>query len=30
MLLRRYALPRFGDLASVAISQRDVRAWWSS
>jgi integrase len=27
MLLRRYALPRFGDLALVAISQRDVRAW---
>jgi integrase len=26
-LLRRYALPRFGDLALVAISQRDVRAW---
>jgi integrase len=27
MLLRRYALPRFGDLALAAISQRDVRAW---
>jgi integrase len=27
MLLRRYALPHFGDLALVAISQRDVRAW---
>jgi integrase len=27
MLLRRYALPRFGDVALVAISQRDVRAW---
>jgi Phage integrase, N-terminal SAM-like domain len=27
MLLRRYALPRSGDLALVAISQRDVRAW---
>jgi integrase len=27
VLLRRYALPRFGDLALVAISQRDVRAW---
>jgi integrase len=27
MLLRRYALPRFGDMALVAISQRDVRAW---
>jgi integrase len=26
MLLRRYALPRFGDVALVAISQRDVRA----
>jgi Phage integrase, N-terminal SAM-like domain len=26
-LLRRYALPRFGDMALVAISQRDVRAW---
>jgi integrase len=26
-LLRRYALPRFGDVALVAISQRDVRAW---
>jgi integrase len=26
-LLRRYALPRFADLALVAISQRDVRAW---
>ena len=27
MLLRRYAVPRFGDLALVTISQRDVRAW---
>jgi integrase len=27
MLLRRYAVPRFGDLALAAISQRDVRAW---
>ena len=27
MLLRRYALPHFGDLALVAISQRDGRAW---
>jgi hypothetical protein len=27
MLLRRYAVPRFGDLALVAISQRGVRAW---
>jgi integrase len=26
-LLRRYALPRFGDVTLVAISQRDVRAW---
>ena len=26
-LLRRYALPHFGDVALVAISQRDVRAW---
>jgi hypothetical protein len=27
MLLRRYAVPRFGNLALVAIRQRDVRAW---
>ena len=27
MLLRRDALPRFGDVAVAAISQRDVRAW---
>jgi integrase len=26
-LLRRLALPRFGDAALAAISQRDVRAW---
>ena len=26
-LLRRYALPRFGDAPLAAISQHDVRAW---
>jgi len=27
MLLRRYALPRFGDQSLAAIRQREVRAW---
>jgi hypothetical protein len=27
MLLRRYALPRFGNLLLAAIRQREVRAW---
>lgn len=27
MLLRRYALPRFGNQPLAAIRQREVRAW---
>jgi integrase len=30
LLLRRLALPRFGDASLAAISQRDIRAWVAS